>query len=144
MSLTKSIISVLNGYVYKFSEKISEKHGIPLEELLELWCEEHGVSFAQVFAPMMKISKKQIKMDLKKTDVKISEDLKLVDEEDEIPTEEDADKPASPPKKKEKKPTKEKPEAVPCDYIFNRGPNKGNVCGAKCKTGTKCSKHNKK
>lgn len=143
MSLTKSIISVLNGYVYKFSEKISEKHGIPLEELLELWCEEHGVSFSQVFAPMMKISKKQIKMDLKKPENKILEVEKDDDLEESEETE-SGEKLITPTKKKDKKPLKDKSDVVLCDYIFNRGPNKGNLCGAKCKTGTKCSKHNKK
>lgn len=131
MDVSKTIVKTLNGHIFSLSEKISQKYDTPLEEILQIWCEQENVNFTTVFSPMIKIAKK-----IKKGSVIIQPEISTEDvinndtertstilEED---LEEDADTANN-----------------MCVYIFTRGPKKNQRCTIIAKNGALCSKHKK-
>lgn len=120
MDVVNTIVKSLNGYIFNLSEKISEEYNIPLEDILKVWCEQNNICFQSVFAPMIKISKKQKKITTSSSNITTpsSTVIDTIEEEDEE-------------------------ISNLCSYIFTRGPKKDQRCTIVAKTGTLCSKHKK-
>lgn len=114
MDLASTIVSELNNYIFDMSQKISETHNIPIEEILNVWCEQQNIDCDSTFGTMLKILKKQKKVESKPSTPVCTDEAKV-----------------------------ESPIVI-CDYIFNRGPSKGTQCTTKTKNGNlRCSKHKK-
>lgn len=132
MNITKTITKGIYEYVFSLSEKISENYNIPLEDILKIWCDQHDISFNSEFANMVKLSKKQKKIipcHENNVEEKTNEDESCCDDNS----------------------TKGSPERTPkttknsiteiCEYVFIRGPKKGQRCVTMSKNGPLCSKH---
>lgn len=142
MDVTKSIIKSLNGYIFNLSEKISQEHNIPIEEILNVWCDQQNISFTNVFLPMIKISKKQKKQDQSIAFETLTEDNNITSppfsSNDEIINEESS---LSSTTLVNNIKNSEKQESKLCEYIFTRGPKKDKQCTIMAKSGNLCSKH---
>lgn len=135
MDVVKTITKSINGYIFNLSEKISDEHGIPIEDILKVWCDQQNISFTNVFLPMLKISKKQKKLDTTPEDdtIGIIPDVSSVNNDTLEPVEDTASKAIA-----------STSDGTLCEYLFSRGPKKGARCTIIAKTGTLCSKHKTK
>lgn len=133
MDITKAIIKSLNGYIFNLSEKISQEHNIPIEEILNIWCDQQNISFTNVFIPMLKLSKKQHK---KSIDIENNIDS-FIEEQHYV----DTPKSSSCEDEKIIKTVNLNETSKLCEYIFTRGPKKDKQCTIMAKSGNLCSKH---
>lgn len=139
MDVFKTINKSLNGYIFNLSEKISEEHGIPIEDILKVWCEQQNISFTTVFLPMMKISKKQQKLLVVATPVPSPpvQNEVVVEDSNIFST-------YIPENVSDEGSNNTKSEGIVCEYIFTRGSKKGQRCTTVAKSGNLCSKHKTK
>lgn len=124
MNITKTIVNGISIYIFKFSEQISEKYKIPLEEILKIWCEQQDISYESEFAQMVKLSKKQQKKSI------VSNGVEHSNESTKSTESSTNDSSVA--------------DAKLCEYTFTKGSKKGQRCTTMAKNGSLCSKHKAK
>lgn len=163
MDVVQSITTSLNNYVFTLSETISEEYNIPIEEILQIWCEQQNLSFPMTFGAMLKVSRKQKKVSMKKNEQQhenreSSKELITVPEPVEIKQEEEMEiqqklNGVHISEEEEKVTENGEEDTVEaatssrknlCTYVFSRGAKKGSRCTIIAKCGTVCSKHKEK
>lgn len=132
MDFSQTVLNELNQFIFKFAEKISETHNIDINATLKIWCDINNVDMSTCFSAMIKEFKKQKKTEEIKD---IDENLisTIIEEEDEEKTNNDEIKNVA----LNETPT----NSDQCQYIFTRGPKKGQRCTITSKNKNYCSKH---
>jgi hypothetical protein len=142
MDITKNILNSLNGYVFNLAEGISEKHNVPIQEVLSIWCDQQNVSMDNSFGQLLKQHKKQKAKEVTVDDLANNFAELNVLEEDQGKEDvggNDADN-AEVNKASKSNPI---PNGSPrtCAYVFTRGAKKNTRCQVVSKCGEFCSKH---